>query len=79
MAFLFKRDHSILNIGGRRGMTDKLKARRPLTLGQFTLDLQLRAAEQANIQAANPTSQALSENAIACQVALGLAKRRADQ
>jgi hypothetical protein len=66
-------------LAGGRGVTDKLEARRPLTLGQFTLELQLRAAEQANIQAAKPTSQALSENAIACQVALGLAKRRTDQ
>jgi hypothetical protein len=62
-------------------MTDKLEIRRRITLWQFTLELQMRAAQPVDTPSTKPAllPAAPSENAFACQVALGLAKRRADQ
>ena len=62
-------------------MTDKLETKQRITLWQFTLELQMRAAQPVDTPATKPTLLPAdpSENALACQVALGLAKRRADK
>ena len=59
-------------------MTDRLKDKQRITLGQLTLDLQRLAADQAEQRENKPLAQSSGrlENAIASHIALGMAKQR---
>jgi len=62
----------------RRATSEKLEVGRPITLRQLTIRLQQHATEpvkKPDIQESGVTL-CESENTIACNVAMGLAKRR---